>query len=115
MVVFLISGMLYALDIRKLDGFDWQNMPDPDKARYATGFLTGLDVFQLMQEDLGRHKNREVREYIELLNHYLKYDTDFKEVVRRVNYFYERNPQYLEWPVQQVIIVMFKKNWWKFQ
>lgn len=115
-VLVMVVGVIFAKDIRKLDGLDWELMPTPDKQRYCQGFLTGTDVFKMMMEDLGEHKNKEVQEFIELALHYMDYNsiTNINRIIERVNYFYDRNPQHNDWPIQQVIIIMHKKNWWKF-
>lgn len=114
-VIFLIAGVAFAKGPRDMDGFDWLDMPGDDKARVAQGFLMGIDVFKLLHDDVGMPDDRKTKEYINQIYFHLKFDTITpQEIVRRLNYFYDRNPHCHDWPVQQVILIMFEKNWWDY-
>jgi hypothetical protein len=97
--------------VRDNDGYVWESWTSMEKSAFVTGYMTGHDTIRSLLEDMPEPPSEDIKEFATSLYNWSYYKGTVDDVVKLLNRFYE-NPEYRKFPIYEVILVMYEKDWW---
>ncbi len=111
-VLLLIGLSLFAQSsVRDYNGYDWQNWTSMEQEKFITGYFVGFDTFRVFIEDMPEPPDNNLKEFLISLYNWATFPGNVGDMMKILDRWYS-DPEFLEFPIYEVILVAYEKDWW---
>lgn len=115
-IIFVLMGViafgLQAQTVRDFNGYDWLSLTTMEKEAFCLGYLLGADNYRLLVDEVPSYDSEELKKFSYDVYNWLSFPGTTTDMVKLVDRFYNDYRDGLEFPVQEVILWLYDKDWW---
>ena len=117
LLVFISFGVFAQVGNSVMDytGEDWVMWTREKKISYVCGYLTAMgNVMSYLEilEDRRDPKMQDIGLFMEYFYQWATYNVTVGDVYNGINNYYAAGGNWLQFPINEVILVLLKKEWW---
>jgi hypothetical protein len=110
MIAIVVS--LQAQSVRDFNGYDWMGMTSMEKQSFCLGYMLGTDNYRLLVEEVPNYESEELQQFSYDIYNWLTFPGTTSDMVKLIDRFYTEHSEVLDFPVQEVILFIYEKDWW---
>lgn len=108
----IITFSLQAQTVRDFNGYNWLRLTTMEKEAFCLGYMLGADNYRLLVDEVPNYDSEELREFSYNIYDWLTFPGNTSDMVKLVDRFYNDYQDSLDFPVQEVILWLYDKDWW---